>query len=162
MIRAMPSHEDWMRLAIDTCRRGIEAGQSPFGAVIVRGDDELVVAAHNVVWQTTDITAHAEINAIRQACRKLATIDLSACRIYSTTEPCPMCFAASHWARLSHIYYGAAIADANAAGFSELSISNQQMKQLGGSRIGVTGGLLAEEARALFTVWKNHPGSRGY
>jgi tRNA(Arg) A34 adenosine deaminase TadA len=158
----MPTHEDWMRLAIDTCRKGIEAGQSPFGAVIVRGDDELIVAVHNVVWQTTDITAHAEINAIRQACRKLATIDLSSCRIYSTTEPCPMCFAASHWARLSHIYYGATIADANAVGFSELSISNQHMKELGGSRIGVTGGLLADEAKSLFTLWKNRPGSRSY
>src|SRR5207237_7695379 len=102
-------------------------------------------AAHNVVWQTTDITAHAEVNAIRLACRKLGTIDLSGCRIYSTAEPCPMCFAASHWARLDHIYFGAMIGDANAVGFSELSISNEQMKKLGGSRIGVTGGLLGDE-----------------
>src|SRR4051812_47796737 len=119
--------EHWMRLAIETCRQGIEAGQSPFGACIVRGD-ELVVAAHNVVWQETDATAHAEVNAIRLACRKLASIDLTGCRIYSTTEPCPMCFSAIHWAKIDAIYFGTTIPDANALGFSELSISNEQMK----------------------------------
>src|SRR5258708_13996407 len=91
----MPSmtHEHWMRLAIETCRKGIDAGQSPFAAVIVRGDD-LIVASHNLVWHNTDITAHAEATAIRAACHKLATINLPACRTSSTTEPCPMCFAA--------------------------------------------------------------------
>ena len=91
--------EHWMRLAIEKCREGIALGQSPFGAVIVRGD-ELVVAAHNVIWQSTDITAHAEVNAIRLACRKLNQVELRGCRIYSTTEPCPMCFSACHWAKL--------------------------------------------------------------
>ncbi|MGH7213163.1 MAG: nucleoside deaminase, partial [Tepidisphaeraceae bacterium] len=124
----MQADSHWMRIAIDACRRGIESGQSPFGAAIVRGD-ELVVAAHNAVWQTTDITAHAEVTAIRQACATLKTIDLSGCRIYSTTEPCPMCFAASHWARLDKIYYGASIADAQMSGFSELTISNDHMKR---------------------------------
>jgi tRNA(Arg) A34 adenosine deaminase TadA len=156
------NHEHWMRLAIEKCRQGIAAGQSPFGAVIVHGADELVVAVHNVVWATTDITAHAEVNALREACRKLRTIDLSGCRIYSTTEPCPMCFAACHWARLDEIFFGATIPDANASGFSELSISNEQMKRLGGSKIGVTGGLLAEEARGLFAEWKAKTGGRGY
>ena len=146
--------EDWMRLAIETCRRGIDAGQSPFGAVIVRGE-ELIVAAHNLVWQTTDITAHAEVTAIRAACQKLATINLAGCRIYSTTEPCPMCFAACHWAKLDHIYFGASIPDANAFGFSELFISNQQMKQLGKSSIAITPNLLATEARDLFTYWRS-------
>src|SRR5437588_11290140 len=99
------SHEHWMRLAIETARHGIEQGQTPFGACIVRGDD-LIVASHNVVWQTTDITAHAEITALREACRALRTIDLSGCTIYSTCEPCPMCFSACHWARLDRTVYG--------------------------------------------------------
>ena len=147
------THEDWMRLAIETCRKGIDAGQSPFGAVIVRGDD-LVIASHNLVWQNSDITAHAEVSAIRAACQRLATINLAGCRIYSTTEPCPMCFAACHWARLDHIYFAASIPDANTFGFRELHISNQQMKQLGGSKIAITPGLLAPEARDLFTYWR--------
>ena len=145
--------EHWMRLAIETCKRGIDAGQSPFGAVIVRGDD-LVIASHNLVWQNTDITAHAEVTAIRAACAKLSNINLAGCRIYSTTEPCPMCFAACHWARLDQIFYGASIPDANAFGFSELFISNQQMKQLGMSPIAITPSLLASEARELFTYWR--------
>jgi guanine deaminase len=153
--------EDWMRLAIETCRQGIEAGQSPFGAAIVKGD-RLVVAAHNVVWRETDATAHAEVNAIRQACRKLRTVDLRGCRIYSTTEPCPMCFAACHWAKLDRIYFATSIPDANAIGFSELSISNQQMKELGGSRIEVHPGLLRAEAAELFKMWKAKAGGRTY
>ena len=145
--------EHWMRLAIETCRQGIAGGQSPFGACIVRGD-ELIIAAHNVIWQTTDITAHAEVNAIRLACKKLNSIDLSGCRIYSTTEPCPMCFSACHWARLDKIIFGAAIPDANSYGFSELSISNEQMKQLGGSKIEIVGNFLGDDARKLFAEWK--------
>jgi tRNA(Arg) A34 adenosine deaminase TadA len=153
--------EHWMRLAIETGREGIAAGQSPFGAVIVHGD-QLLAASHNVVWQMTDITAHAEIHAIRLACRKVGDVNLSGCRIYSTTEPCPMCFAACHWARLEAIYFGAAIADAMNAGFSELTISNEQMKALGGSGIRVFGGVLAREATELFEQWKRRPERRTY
>src|SRR5690349_19538995 len=151
--------EDWMRVAIGKCREGIAAGQTPFGAAIVRGN-ELVAAAHNVVWETTDVTAHAEVNAIRIACGRIGGIDLSGCRIYSTTEPCPMCFAACHWAKLDAIYFGATIADARASGFSELSISNEQMKALGASRIRIVSGVLAEEARELFEEWKRGPARR--
>ena len=157
----MTADERWMLLAIDTCRQGIEQGQSPFGAAIVRGD-ELVVAATNVVFRETDATAHAEVNAIRLACRKHDAIDLTGCTIYSTTEPCPMCFAACHWARLDRIVYGAAIADAAAAGFNELSIPNQRMKSLGGSRIEVVPGVLREQCVQLFDLWKSQPGRRAY
>ena len=153
--------EHWMRLAIETCRQGIEAGQSPFGAVIVKRD-ELVVAAHNVVWQNTDATAHAEVNAIRLACRKLGVIDLSGCGIYSTTEPCPMCFAACHWAKLDHIYFGTSIPDANAIGFSELFISNEQMKEIGRSPIQITPNLLRDEAAELFRLWKDRASRKAY
>ena len=73
-----------------------------------------------------------------------------------------MCFAACHWAKLEAIYFGAAIADARTAGFSELSISNEQMKALGGSRIRIVGGVLAAEARELFQEWKQGPGRRVY
>ncbi|MBI4501931.1 MAG: nucleoside deaminase [Gemmatimonadetes bacterium] len=142
-----------MRLAIQECRKGIRAGQSPFGAVIVRGS-RVVSRAHNGVWKETDITAHAEVRAIRRACRKLKTIDLSGCVIYSTCEPCPMCFAACHWAKLDAIVFGATIAAAARLGFSELSLSNREMKREGGSPIEVVPGVLKKETRQLFEVWE--------
>src|SRR5687768_18131568 len=102
--------ERYMRMAIDKCREGIASGQSPFGACIVK-DGQVIALEHNVVWETTDITAHAEVTAIRAACRNIDDIDLTGSVIYSTTEPCPMCFSASHWARIGTIVYGASIAD---------------------------------------------------
>ena len=142
----------FMRLAIDKARAGIAAGQSPFGACVVRGD-AVVSCEHNVVWRSTDITAHAEVHAIRAACAKLRAIDLSGCTIYSTCEPCPMCFGACHWAHLARIVYGASIADAAAIGFHELSIPNDLMKKLGGSPLEIAGGFMAAECVALFEEW---------
>jgi tRNA(Arg) A34 adenosine deaminase TadA len=155
------SEEHWMRFAIEEARKGIEAGQSPFGAAIVR-DGRLVVAAHNVVWQMTDSTAHAEVTAIREACRSLNRIDLSGCTIYSTCEPCPMCFSACHWAKLDRIVYGASIADAKGAGFNELAVSNEELKQLGGSQIAITPAVLLDDCQQLFANWRKRAGRRAY
>jgi guanine deaminase len=141
-----------MRMAIEKAREGIAHGNSPFGACIVR-DGEVVVCDHNIVWQSTDITAHAEITALRHACGVLETIDLSGCVIYSTTEPCPMCFAACHWARLDAIVFGAEIADAARAGFHELTVSNEAMKEQGGSEVTIVRGFIAEDCRVLFDEW---------
>lgn len=146
--------EKFMRLAADKAREGIAAGQTPFGACIVKAaGGEVVCVEHNTVWASTDITAHAEVVAIRAACRKLSTIDLSDCIIYSTCEPCPMCFAACHWAGLSRIVYGARIADAQTAGFRELTISNRRMKSLGGSHVEIVPDFMREDCRALFGLW---------
>ncbi len=112
-----------MRLAIEEAKKGIKEGQAPVGACIVK-DEQIVCCAHNTVWKDMDITAHAEINALRETCKKLHMIDLSDCEIYSTCEPCPMCFSACHWARISKIVYGARIEDAKQAGFNEIKISN--------------------------------------
>jgi len=146
--------EKYMRMAIDKAREGVMNGQTPFGACIVK-DERVVACVHNVVWKTTDITAHAEVHAIREACKELGTVDLSGCVIYSTCEPCPMCFSAIHWARISKIVYGASIADAEQAGFNELHLSNVQMKEIGGSPVGIVGGLLREENVKLFEVFSN-------
>lgn len=154
-------HEDFMRRAIDMALRGIKDGQTPFGACIAK-DGKLIACRHNGVWKNTDITAHAEIVAIRDACRALKTIDLSGCVIYSTCEPCPMCFSACHWARIKIIYYGADISDARKAGFHELSISNAKMKQLGGSELEIHSGILKEECANLFKIWLATPGHRTY
>lgn len=150
-----------MRMAIEKAREGVAAGQSPFGACIAR-DGEMIACEHNRVWQTTDSTAHAEIVAIREACRKLGAIDLSRCTIYSTTEPCPMCFSAIHWARISRIVFGARIEDARRFGFNELGISNVDMKRFGGSPILVEGDFLRGEALALFEIWASRGGHKAY
>ena len=145
--------EQHMRLAIQKTREGIAAGQTPFGACIVSLDGQVVACDHNVVWRTTDITAHGEVNTIRAACRALGRVDLSGCTIYSTTEPCPMCFSAIHWAKIGRIVFGASIADAQAAGFNELVISNDVMKREGRSPVIVEGGCLRLECAALFQEW---------
>jgi guanine deaminase len=154
--------EKFMRLAIEKTREGIRSGQTPFGACIVSKDGQVVACGHNVVWATTDITAHGEVTTIREACRKLGSIDLSGCTIYSTTEPCPMCFSAIHWAKIQRIVYGASIEDARAAGFSEITISNDRMKSEGHSPVEVTGGVLCEECRTLFEEWKNFGKAKTY
>jgi guanine deaminase len=153
--------EKYMRMAIEKAKEGLSLGQTPFAATIVKGD-QVIACEHNVVWLTTDITAHAEVAAIRRACGKLSTVDLSGCVIYSTTEPCPMCFSACHWAKLDRIVYGADIADAKAAGFSELTVSNAQLKREGGSPIEIVPGFLREEAVELFRLFAAQPGARKY
>ncbi|TRZ94276.1 nucleoside deaminase [bacterium] len=150
-----------MRLAIEKAKQGIKCGQAPFGACIVKSG-EVIASSHNIVWRNCDITAHAEINVIQQACKALKKIDLSGCTIYSTCEPCPMCFSACHWAKVSRIVFGAGIKDARDFGFNELAISCLKMKQLGSSRIKVCAGVLAEENRKLFSLWQAGSSSRVY
>ena len=155
------TEEDAMRRAIEVARRGIAEGQSPFGAAIIRGD-ELIAAAHNTVWRDGDPTAHAEVNAIRAAARALGTIDLSGTTLCSTCEPCPMCLAATHWARVDRGVFGARIADAAAAGFRELAVDAALLAKLGKSPLVVRGGLLSAEAAGLFDEWKAAPRPETY
>jgi len=144
---------DYMRAAIAKTREGIDAGQSPFGSVIVR-EGQIVEATHNTVWMTTDPTAHAEVNCIRAASKALNTIFLRGCTLYSTTEPCPMCLSAIHWAKIERVVFGATIGDAANAGFAELFIEAKQMAVLGQSPLKVESGLLQAECAALFDEWK--------
>ncbi len=155
------NNEKFMRLAINKAMQGIKKGQTPFGACIVK-DGEIISCSHNVVWKNTDITAHAEINAIRTACRKLKGIDLSGCTIYSTCEPCPMCFTACHWAKIDKIIFGARIKDAQKFGFNECAISNKKMKQSGKSPIEIRGDFLRKENIDLFKLWFNQKNKKAY
>lgn len=99
-------HQAYMKRAIEQMRRSglIEKSGGPFGAVIVRDGRVLAVAGNSTI-RDRDPTAHAEINAIRQACRQLDTHDLTGCVLYSTCECCPMCYSAAYWARIAKIYY---------------------------------------------------------
>src|SRR3989304_3950276 len=138
-----------MKLAIEKCRQGIALGQSPFGCAIAR-DGSLLSCSHNTVVLSTDITAHAEVNAVREACREVGDIFLDGAIVATTCEPCPMCMAALHWARVNTVYYGATIADADAAGFNELQLPAAELLRLGGSRLKLVPKVLAKEWRQLF------------
>ncbi len=150
-----------MSLAIEAARRGIDSGQSPFGAVIV-GGGSILADTHNTVWLQKDPTAHAEVNAIRGAAARLKSIDLSGTTLYSTCEPCPMCLSAIHWAKIDKVVYGATIADAADAGFSELHLSAGDLVRLGKSTLRVEQGPLIAECKGLFEEWKKAAKSSTY
>ncbi len=151
-----------MRVAIEAARATVTRGAGgPFGACIVRGG-ELLAASGNQVLARHDPTAHAEVSAIRAACEQLQTHLLEGATVYSTTEPCPMCFAALNWARVRTVYYGTGIADVAALGFNELTISNFQMKELGGSSIAIVPDFLRDECLQLLEFWRASQANRTY
>ena len=150
---ATKSESELMSIAIAKARDGIAAGQSPFGAIIVR-DGVVVASTHNTVWRDTDPTAHAEVNCIRAAASALKVIDLSGCEMYSTCEPCPMCLSAIHWSKIDRVVFGATIADAAQAGFNELQVDAKVLAAMGKSALKVESGLLREECASLFDLWK--------
>ncbi|MBN1646393.1 MAG: nucleoside deaminase [Spirochaetales bacterium] len=115
----MNTHEQFMAAAAAEAEKGLALQDGgPFGAVIVK-DGRIIAAAHNEVIKINDPTAHAEINAIRKASALLGRFDLSDCTIYSSCEPCPMCFAAIHWAKMTKLYFGCTRKDAASIGFDD-------------------------------------------
>jgi len=148
--------ETYMREAIRIARRGVDKGQSPFGAIIIsKKTGKIIAKAYNTVVKDNDPTAHAEINAIRRAAKRLKTFDLKGHVIYSTCEPCPMCFSAIHWANLDELYYGATINDAKECGFREITLSNRRLKRLGGKnvRVKIHSNLLRDECLEMMKSW---------
>jgi len=146
-------NQEFMREAIRLSIENIDHGGGPFAAVIVKGD-EIVAATGNSVTIDNDPTAHAEVNAIRQACKKLETYDLSGCDIYASCEPCPMCLAAIYWAHLDHLYYAATRKDAASIGFDDNMIYEQipmdpAKRDIPGEQI------LRDEALEAFKKWSN-------
>lgn len=115
----------FMRDAVEASRDGVERRDGgPFGAVIVR-NGEVIARAWNRVIRDQDPTAHAEVNAIRAACRVLGRFHLGDCELYTSCEPCPMCLGAIYWARLKTVYYAATRDDAAAIGFSDAVIYDE-------------------------------------
>ena len=155
------NHTDYMRRAVDLSREKMhECGGGPFAAVVVM-DGKIVGEGWNTVTCGDDPTAHAEVNAIRDACARLGTFSLEGAAIYTSCEPCPMCLAAIYWARISYIYYSNTTADAAAIGFDDEFLYSElsrpaQARSLPCERVHV------DDARAVFAEWDEMPDKTEY
>ena len=119
----------FMRMAIKEAKKGIESHHGgPFGAVIVK-DGKVVGKGHNQVLKNNDPTCHGEIMAIHKACKNLKTFDLIGCELYTTGEPCPMCYAAILWANIDKVYYGCTIQDNENIGFRDKKFYEMQQPE---------------------------------
>ena len=145
------NQQDIMRRAIALSEKSVCTGGGPFGAVIAK-DGEIIAEASNTVTLDHDPTAHAEVNAIRQAAHKLGTFDLTGCDIYTSCEPCPMCLGAIYWAHLDRIYYANDRKDAARIGFDDDFIYHEIVLQPA-DRHKQMQILLPEEARKAFDMW---------
>ena len=148
----MENNEKFMRLAIEKSLESVDNCGGPFGAVVVK-DGEVVAVASNSVTLDNDPTAHAEVNAIRMACKKLGTFDLSGCEIYASCEPCPMCLASIYWARIGKLYYANTKVDADKIGFSDSFIYEEFAKPESERSIKVVK-MLRSEAIKAFENWE--------
>ena len=142
-----------MEEAIVLAEKGMESGEGgPFGCIIVKGD-KIVGRGNNKVTSTNDPTAHAEIIAIREACKNLDSYQLEDCEIYSSCEPCPMCLGAIYWARPKVIYYGNSRKDAAEIGFDDSMIYDEISSDLRNRKIPVIN-ICRETANRTFTEWQ--------
>jgi guanine deaminase len=143
----------FMRRAIELSIENVRNGKGgPFAALVVK-DGEILATGTNVVTTASDPTAHAEVVAIREACRKLAQFQLAGCEIYTTCEPCPMCLGAIYWARPARVYFANTASDAAAIGFDDSFIYQQLGVALAERAIPMVQ-MMREEALAAFQEWE--------
>lgn len=145
------THEELMREAIRLSEENIQNGGGPFGAIVAR-EGQIVGRGTNRVTANNDPTAHAEVNAIRDASHHLKTFDLSGCDIYTSCEPCPMCLGAIYWAHIGHIYYANNQKDAASIGFDDQFIYEEIDRPHQQRRIPHVC-LLRDEASHAFSMW---------
>ena len=151
----------FMSAAIEEARNGVRSGDGgPFGAVIVH-EGNIVGRGHNTVVATNDPTAHAEVNAIREASRTLGRFDLSDCTIYTTCEPCPMCYSALYWARIPVVFRGATQEDAAAVGFDDQAMYDDLAKPANERKIPMEE-IDREACLEPFRLWESKPDKMRY
>lgn len=149
----IPDNENFMQEAIELAKKNLDLKNGgPFGAIIVKGG-KIIGRGCNTVTSTNDPTAHAEINAIRDACRNLDSFQLEDCEIYSSCEPCPMCLGAIYWARPKKLYFAASREDASEAGFDDEEIYRELELPVDNRKL-PTEQILQAEAKNVFQVWK--------
>ena len=157
----MSESETFMQRAIALALANVNSGSGgPFAALLVK-DDRVIAEGTNRVTATNDPTAHAEIVAIREACRCLGQFQLTDCDLYSTCEPCPMCFGAIYWARPARIFYAATAADASSAGFDDAFIYDELRQPANARRIPMRQ-LLHRESLAIFQAWATSASKKLY
>jgi guanine deaminase len=150
-----------LQRAIELAGIGMAQGHGgPFGALVVRAD-EVLAEGFNQVTGSHDPTAHAEVCAIRAACKALGTFSLSGCEIYSSCEPCPMCLSAIYWARLDRLYFAATRNDAAEIGFDDAFLYTE-IALAPDERCLPSVNALREEARHVMLPWKQIPSDRRY
>lgn len=142
---------EFMRKAIEISQISIEEGGGPFGAVIVQGGI-IIATGNNKVTKNNDPTAHAEIEAIRDACKKLGKFKLNNCTIYTSCEPCPMCLSAIYWSGIKRVFYGNTKEDAKAINFDDAFIYDELKLKDEDKSIEMVN-ILQEEAIAAFEKW---------
>jgi guanine deaminase len=145
-----------MAEAIELSLRNVREGKGgPFGAVVVK-DGQVIARGANQVTAVNDPTAHAEIVAIREACKKLGTFQLDGCEIYTSCEPCPMCLAAIYWARPARVFFGNTKEDAAAAGFDDSLIYDEIRLPLEKRQVPLVN-MMRNEAQVAFKEWETSP-----
>lgn len=150
------NREEFMRRALQLACENARSGRGgPFAAVVVR-DGEVLAEGTNLVTSTNDPTAHAEVVAIRRACQRLGTFQLTGCELYTSCEPCPMCLGAIYWARPAAVFYAGTHKDAAAAGFDDSFIYQQTRLPVSERSIPMVR-LLPEEADGPFRAWVENP-----
>jgi len=144
---------EFMKRAIELSIKSVNNGGGPFGSIIVKGD-EIIAEGSNKVTSNNDPTAHGEIVAIREACKKLNNFSLDQCELYSTCEPCPMCLSAIYWARVKKIYYGNTREDARKIDFDDSLIYTELQKSIDKRKIPMIQ-IMRNEALKAFELWDN-------
>ena len=147
----MEEKNKFMLKAIELSIKSAETIGGPFGCVIVK-DNKIISEGSNKVTSTNDPTAHGEIVAIREACLKLNTFNLSGCELYSTCEPCPMCLSAIYWSHIDKIFYANTRDDAKNIGFDDSFIYSEINKKIGDRKIQMIQ-MLRDEALKAFKIW---------
>ena len=147
----MESKNKFMLRAIELSIKSANGTGGPFGCVVVK-DNMIVAEGSNKVTFSNDPTAHAEIVAIRDACKKLNTFNLSGCDIYTSCEPCPMCLSAIYWSHINNIYYANTREDAKKINFDDSMIYSEFSKKIEDRKIPIKQ-MLREEALKAFDIW---------
>ena len=144
-------NNEFMLRAITLSIESVKTGGGPFGSVLVK-NDKIISEGFNKVTTTNDPTAHGEIVAIREACKKLNNFNLNGSELYSSCEPCPMCLSAIYWARINKIYYANTREDARKIDFDDSSIYSELQKNINERKIPMTQ-LMRNEALKAFELW---------
>ena len=147
----MSSKENFMLRAIELSINSVKKDGGPFGCVITK-NGTIISEGYNRVTSSNDPTAHAEIVAIREACKKLNTFNLSGCDLYSSCEPCPMCLSAIYWSHIDNIYYANTRDDAKKINFDDSMIYSEFSKRIEDRKIPIKQ-MLREEALKAFDIW---------